>query len=368
MNYTNQYANQQFLYIAQTGKRLLGVIGGVDETTVQIEKKANNTYTLSFTAYETFNGEKSAWYDYLDELMEIYVDGIWFIIKNPPEINHDGKIENKSVEAQSYEIELQNYDIQRFKVGQGTESSYEMMFQSKYPKDKYPDKYKETFPRVKFYNPDEPELSLLHILLHHAGLIPSKIEIDKDGNEIDNWVDNIADSPWQIGKIDSVARYEDSSGQKLDTPVHLSEESYAFDIDNSDLYSVLTQDVSSAFSCIFTFDTINCKINATYVEHIGKDINVYIGWRNIQNTLKATRSEELYTSITVSGGDGIDNIVLANFGETDLEDYSYLLEDERYVPTTLKEKYNAWKEYRDSKRLDYVNLQKKYADAQDRAI
>ena len=367
MNYTNQYANQQFLYIAQTGKRLLGVIGGVDETTVQIEKKANNTYTLSFTAYETFNGEKSAWYDYLDELMEIYVDGIWFIIKNPPEINHDGKIENKSVEAQSYEIELQNYDIQRFKVGQGTESSYEMMFQSKYPKDKYPDKYKETFPRVKFHNPDEPELSLLHILLHHAGLIPSKIEIDKDGNEIDNWVDSIADSPWQIGKIDSVARYEDSSGQKLDTPVHLSEESYAFDIDNSDLYSVLTQDVSSAFSCIFTFDTINCKINATYVEHIGEDTNVYIGWRNIQNTLKATRSEELYTSITVSGGDGIDNIVLANFGETDLEDYSYLLEDERYVPTTLKEKYNAWKEYRDSKRLDYVNLQKKYADAQDRA-
>lgn len=367
MNYTNQYANQQFLYIAQTGKRLLGVIGGVDETTVQIEKKANNTYTLSFTAYETFNGEKSAWYDYLDELMEIYVDGIWFIIKNPPEINHDGKIENKSVEAQSYEIELQNYDIQRFKVGQGTESSYEMMFQSKYPKDKYPNKYKETFPRVKFYNPDEPELSLLHILLHHAGLIPSKIEIGEDGNEIDNWVDNIADSPWQIGKIDSVARYEDSSGQKLDTPVHLSEESYAFDIDNSDLYSVLTQDVSSAFSCIFTFDTINCKINATYVEHIGKDTNVYIGWRNIQNTLKATRSEELYTSITVSGGDGIDNIVLANFGETDLEDYSYLLEDERYVPTTLKEKYNAWKEYRDSKRLDYVNLQKKYADAQDRA-
>ena len=367
MNYTNQYANQQFLYIAQTGKRLLGVIGGVDETTVQIEKKANNTYTLSFTAYETFNGEKSAWYDYLDELMEIYVDGIWFIIKNPPEIGHDGKIENKSVEAQSYEIELQNYDIQRFKVGQGTESSYEMMFQSKYPKDKYPDKYKETFPRVKFYNPDEPELSLLHILLHHAGLIPSKIEIDKDGNEIDNWVDNIDDSPWQIGEIDSIARYEDSSGQKLDTPVHLSEESYAFDIDNSDLYSVLTQDVSSAFSCIFTFDTVNCKINATYVEHIGKDTNVYIGWRNIQNTLKATRSEELYTSITVSGGDGIDNIVLANFGETDLEDYSYLLKDERYIPATLKEKYNAWKEYRDSKRLDYINLQKKYADAQDRA-
>lgn len=365
MNYTNKYAIQQFLYIAQTGKRLLGVIGGVDESTVQINKKANNTFTLSFTVYETYNGEKSAWYGYLDELMEIYVDGIWFIIKNPPEVNNDGKIESKNVEAQSYEIELQNYDIQRFKVGQGTESSYEIMFQKKYPKEKYPDKYKDGLPTVKFHNPDEPELSLLHILLHHAGLIPSKKVIDSDGNEIDNWVDNIADSPWQIGKIDTMPRYEDSSGQKLPKPNHLPEESYAFNIDNSDLYSVLTQDISNAFSCIFTFDTVNCKINATYVEHLGKDTNAYVGWRNVQNTLKATRKDELFTSVTVSGGDGIDNIVLANFGETDLEDYSYLLEDERYIPTTLKEKYKAWVEYRESKRLDYINIQKKYAQAQD---
>lgn len=365
MDYTNKYAVQQFIYIAQPGKRLLGVVGGVDYSTAQINKKGNNTVSLSFVAYESFNGEKSAWYDYLDELMEIFVDGIWFIIKNPPEVNHDGKIESKTIEAESYEIGLQNYDIQRFKVGQGTESSYEMMFQSKYPKEKYPDKYKNGIPTVKFHNPDEPELSLLHILLHHAGLIPSKKVIDSDGNEIDNWVDNIADSPWQIGEIDTMPHHIDSSGQELENPTYLPEESYAFNIDNSDLYSVLTQDISNAFSCIFTFDTVNCKINATYVEHLGKDTNAYVGWRNVQNTLKATRKGELFTSVTVSGGDGIDNIILANFGETDLEDYSYLLEDERYIPTTLKEKYKAWVEYRESKRLDYINIQKKYAQVQD---
>lgn len=365
MDYTNKYAVQQFIYIAQPGKRLLGVVGGVDYSTAQINKKGNNTVSLSFVAYESFNGEKSAWYDYLDELMEIFVDGIWFIIKNPPEVNHDGKIESKTIEAESYEIGLQNYDIQRFKVGQGTESSYEMMFQSKYPKEKYPDKYKNGIPTVKFHNPDEPELSLLHILLHHAGLIPSKKVIDSDGNEIDNWVDNIADSPWQIGEIDTMPHHIDSSGQELENPTYLPEESYAFNIDNSDLYSVLTQDISNAFSCIFTFDTVNCKINATYVEHLGKDTNAYVGWRNVQNTLKATRKDELFTSVTVSGGDGIDNIILANFGETDLEDYSYLLEDERYIPTTLKEKYKAWVEYRESKRLDYINIQKKYAQVQD---
>lgn len=367
MNYTNKYAVQQFIYIAQPGKRLLGVVGGVDYSTAQINKKGNNTVSLSFVAYESFNGEKSAWYDYLDELMEIFVDGIWFIIKNPPEVNHDGKIESKTIEAESYEIGLQNYDIQRFKIGQGTESSYEMMFQSKYPKEKYPDKYKNGIPTVKFYNPDEPELSLLHILLHHAGLIPSKKVIDSNGNEIDNWTDNIADSPWQIGEVDTMPRHIDSSGQELENPTYLPEDSYAFDIDNSDLYSVLTQDVSNAFSCIFTFDTINCKINATYVDHIGKDTNAYIGWRNIQNSLKATRKDELFTTVTVSGGEGIDNIVSVNFGDTDIEDYSYLLEDERYIPTSLKEKYKAWVKYRESKRLDYINLQKKYVDVQEKA-
>lgn len=367
MNYTNKYAVQQYIYIAQPGKRLLGVVGGVDYSTAQINKKGNNTVSLSFVAYESFNGEQSAWYDYLDELMEIFVDGVWFIIKNPPEVNHDGKIESKTIEAESYEIGLQNYDIQRFKVGQGTESSYEMMYQSKYPKEKYPDKYKNGIPTVKFYNPDEPELSLLHILLHHAGLIPSKKVIDSDGNEIDNWIDNIADSPWQIGEIDTMPRHVDSSGQELENPTYLPEDSYAFDIDNSDLYSVLTQDVSNAFSCIFTFDTINCKINATYVDHIGKDTNVYIGWRNIQNSLKATRKDELFTTVTVSGGEGIDNIVSVNFGDTDIEDYSYLLEDERYIPTSLKDKYKAWVKYRESKRLDYINLQKKYVDVQEKA-
>lgn len=367
MNYTNKYAVQQFIYIAQPGKRLLGVVGGVDYSTAQINKKGNNTVSLSFVAYESFNGEKSAWYDYLDELMEIFVDGIWFIIKNPPEVNHDGKIESKTIEAESYEIGLQNYDIQRFKVGQGTESSYEMIFQSKYSKEKYPDKYKNGIPTVKFYNPDEPELSLLHILLHHAGLIPSKKIIDVDGNEVDNWIDNIADSPWQIGEVDTMPRHIDSSGQELENPTYLPEDSYAFDIDNSDLYSVLTQDVSNAFSCIFTFDTVNCKINATYVDHIGKDTNAYIGWRNIQNSLKATRKDELFTTVTVSGGEGIDNIVSVNFGDTDIEDYSYLLEDERYIPTPLKEKYKAWIKYRESKRLDYINLQKKYVDVQEKA-
>ena len=50
MNYTNKYAVHQFIYIAQPGKRLLGVVGGVDYSTAQINKKGNNTVSLSFVA------------------------------------------------------------------------------------------------------------------------------------------------------------------------------------------------------------------------------------------------------------------------------------------------------------------------------
>lgn len=53
MNYTNKYAVQQFIYIAQPGKRLLGVVGGVDYSTSRINKKGNNTVSL-FRKYNSY--------------------------------------------------------------------------------------------------------------------------------------------------------------------------------------------------------------------------------------------------------------------------------------------------------------------------
>lgn len=377
--------------MARPDKRLYGVLNGVDETSVSVKENANNTNSLSFTVYKNINGKPSAFYDNIDVLMKVFVDNEWYIINEPPQIDHDGIKEYKTVSAESAEIELSNYDLTTFLVGQGTEASCEMMYYNKHEKD-FPiyekdssgntifdsngnPKIKCSFPVVKFCDKDNPELSLLHLALYYAKLIPETISTDEDGNEIIDWVSNIDKSPWKIGYIDTMPKEYIDYTVSFDGKEHvgktrisyLPEESYAFNIDNSDLYSFLTQDVAGAFNCVFVFDTVNCLINAYYIDHIGTDTNAYIGWRNVQNSITATNTDDLYTAYTVSGGDGVTGIEKANFGSSEIEDYSYFMKDNRYLPQSLIDKYKSWIKFRESKRDSYIAANKNYWKSYDKA-
>lgn len=391
MDYSNKKLEPKHIYLARPDKRLYGVLNGVDETSVSVKENANNTNSLSFTVYKNINGKPSAFYDNIDVLMKVFVDNEWYIINEPPQIDHDGIKEYKTVSAESAEIELSNYDLTTFLVGQGTEASCEMMYYNKHEKD-FPiyekdssgniifdsngnPKIKCSFPVVKFCDKDNPELSLLHLALYYAKLIPETISTDEDGNEIIDWVSNIDKSPWKIGYIDTMPKEYIDYTVSFDGKEHvgktrvsyLPEESYAFNIDNSDLYSFLTQDVAGAFNCVFVFDTVNCLINAYYVEHIGTDTNAYIGWRNVQNSITATNTDDLYTAYTVSGGDGLTGIEQANFGSSEIEDYSYFMKDNRYLPQSLIDKYREWLKFRESKRDSYVAANKNYWKTYDKA-
>lgn len=391
MEYLSGKLEPKFIYLATPDKRLYGVLNGVDENSVSVTENANNTNSLSFTVYKNIDGKPSAFYDNIDVLMRIFIDDEWYIINEAPQIDHDGIKEYKTVSAESAEIELSNYDLATFLIGQGTEASCEMMYYNKHQKD-FPvyekdsdgntvfdsdgnPKVKYSFPVVKFCDKDNPELSLLHLALYYAKLIPETITTDEDGNEVVDWVSNIDKSPWKIGYIDTMPKeyidYTVSFGGKEHvgkTRVsYLPEESYAFNIDNSDLYSFLTQDVAGAFNCVFVFDTVSCLINAYYVEHIGTDTNAYIGWRNVQNSITATNTDDLYTAYTVSGGDGLTGIEQANFGSSEIEDYSYFMKDNRYLPQSLIDKYREWLKFRESKRDSYVAANKNYWKTYDKA-
>lgn len=391
MEYLSGKLEPKFIYLATPDRRLYGVLNGVDENSVSVTENANNTNSLSFTVYKNIDGKPSAFYDNIDVLMRVFVDNEWYIINEAPQIDHDGIKEYKTVSAESAEIELSNYDLATFLVGQGTEASCEMMYYNKHQKD-FPvyekdsdgntvfdsdgnPKVKYSFPVVKFCDKDNPELSLLHLALYYAKLIPETITTDEDGNEVVDWVSNIDKSPWQIGHIDTLPKeyidytvsFEDEGSIGKTRVSYLPEESYAFNIDNSDLYSFLTQDVAGAFNCVFVFDTVNCLINAYYVEHIGADTNAYIGWRNVQNSVTATNTDDLYTAYTVSGGDGLTGIEQANFGSSEIEDYSYFMKDNRYLPQSLIDKYREWLKFRESKRDSYVAANKNYWKAYDKA-
>lgn len=391
MEYLAGKLEPKFIYLATPDRRLYGVLNGVDENSVSVTENANNTNSLSFTVYKNIDGKPSAFYDNIDVLMRIFIDDEWYIINEAPQIDHDGIKEYKTVSAESAEIELSNYDLATFLIGQGTEASCEMMYYNKHQKD-FPvyekdsdgntvfdsdgnPKVKYSFPVVKFCDKDNPELSLLHLALYYAKLIPETITTDEDGNEVVDWVSNIDKSPWKIGYIDTMPKEYIDYTVSFDGKEHvgktrvsyLPEESYAFNIDNSDLYSFLTQDVAGAFNCVFVFDTVNCLINAYYVEHIGTDTNAYIGWRNVQNSITATNTDDLYTAYTVSGGDGLTGIEQANFGSSEIEDYSYFMKDNRYLPQSLIDKYREWLKFRESKRDSYVAANKNYWKTYDKA-
>lgn len=307
------------IYLAKPGKRLYCALGGIDTSTVSLSLKTNNTAELTFTVDKYINNTVTDGYEELDELMELYCDGIWFKIVDPPTINNDGLRETKEITAESYEIMLTQYKLKNFKINMGEEDSYEMMYQATHDTNK--------FYQIKFYDSENENLSFLHLVLKHA---------DVPG--------------WHIGYVDNIT--PDDDGKLLPNNI------CNFEVDDQNVYAFLTQEAAQAYKCVFEFDTVNMTINVYRPDSLGKDTNVVLGFRNIQNSITISRDENLVTQFYVEGLDDY-NIDAVNFGDSVITDLSYFV-CEPYMDTSLQEKYNAWQSYRESRREEFINLSKEY--------
>lgn len=307
------------IYLAKPGKRLYCALGGIDTSTASLSLKTNNTAELTFTVDKYINNTVTDGYEELDELMELYCDGIWFKIVDPPTINNDGLRETKEITAESYEIMLTQYKLKNFKINMGEEDSYEMMYQATHDTNK--------FYQIKFYDSENEDLSFLHLVLKHAD-VPS----------------------WHIGYVDNIT--PDDDGKLLPNNI------CNFEVDDQNVYAFLTQEAAQAYKCVFEFDTVNMTINVYRPDSLGKDTNVVLGFRNIQNSITISRDENLVTQFYVEGLDDY-NIDAVNFGDSVITDLSYFI-CEPYMDTSLQEKYNAWQSYRESRREEFINLSKEY--------
>lgn len=307
------------IYLAKPGKRLYCALGGIDTSTALLSLKTNNTAELTFTVDKYINNTVTDGYEELDELMELYCDGIWFKIVDPPTINNDGLRETKEITAESYEIMLTQYKLKNFKINMGEEDSYEMMYQATHDTNK--------FYQIKFYDSENEDLSFLHLVLKHA---------DVPG--------------WHIGYVDNIT--PDDDGKLLPNNI------CNFEVDDQNVYAFLTQEAAQAYKCVFEFDTVNMTINVYRPDSLGKDTNVVLGFRNIQNSITISRDENLVTQFYVKGLDDY-NIDAVNFGDSVITDLSYFI-CEPYMDTSLQEKYNAWQSYRESRREEFINLSKEY--------
>lgn len=309
----------EIIYLATPDRKILCALNSVDETSVSLEKRGNDTWELIFDVYRNIDEEPSNYYEYVEEGMQLYCDDNWFQINHPPEIMNDAIKEYKRIDAESYEITLQQYDLENFLINTGTDGSYEMM---------YRDKMNATsFYQVKFHDPENPDLSLVDIILKHAD-VPR----------------------WKIGTVDD--RLSEDYG------LPLAEEIYTFEEDSKDVYSFFRQTIAQTFKCIPVFDNKNYTISFYRIESMGKDTNVCLGFQNLQNDVTISRDNELVTCYTVYGGDDL-RIDYVNFGTSVIYDISYYMRTP-YMTQYLIDKYQAYLDYRESQRPTYIDLSKQY--------
>lgn len=340
------------IYLAKPGKRLYTALNGVDTSTVNIAIRTNDTAKLTFTINKYVNGEVIPEFDDVDEMMELYCSGIWFKIVDPPAMDNDSYQCTKDVTAESYEIGLSQYTLKNFNINNDDNSSYNLVYKRKLDKaeaiKKYPDRANDedfinnydsgNYYSVKLYDPNCKELSFLDLVLQHA---------DVPG--------------WRIGTVDHLKEASDANKNNSENASKILPNRICnFEVDDKSVFSFLTQEAATAYDCVFEFDTENLLINVHDIADFGKDTDIIIGFRNIQNKVSMSRNDSMITQFYVDGLDdyGIDQ---ANYGSSILTDLSYFAR-EPYMNDTLAKKYKEWASYRynENNIKAYMELSKNY--------
>lgn len=335
---------QSHVYLGTPNNKILCAINGIEESTFQLTPKFINTYELTFDINENILIEDehglsklvhSNVYDLVAWLMRVYVDNVGWFIMDAPKISHDGIKETKTITCHSAEIEMEQHDLKNFKINQGTTDSYEMLADNNVEKIGAVEFAKE---QIKFYNPNNPQLSLLDLVLKAGGVYG-----------------------WSIGEIDTIPKiyrtYKD--GKYVETSILLSDEIGSFDIESQDVYSFFTQDMAQYFQCVFVFDFLHMKINAYHPENYGKNTNVNINFKNLQQSQDISVDDgKMFTRYYVQGSDDL-GITYVNFGSNYIENIDYYL-NEKYFSSAFIQKYNLWKQDMENCRIDYIEATRKY--------
>lgn len=332
------------IYLATPEKEILCALNSVRTEDVSFTGNANNISSISFRIDEYIEDDhgaqkKANGYDIISKFMKIYVSGIgWFILKAPT-TSHNGIIEYKQIEADSAEAEYGQIPLDQWKVNKGTTDSLEMLVDGNVEIIEGVEFAKEN---IKFRNEDKPELSLVDILV-------SKVP------------------GWTVGHIDTIPKIYESieNGETVKKSVLLADEVGSFDVTGSNVYSFFMQDFEKFFNCIVDFDYLTYNVNFYRVENYGKDTNVTIGFRNVENSNSITIDEDnIYTKFLVSGGEGL-GIEQFNGGS----DYLIYLDEywlnNRFLSNSTIQKYKDWQSFCEEARYQYGEYSRQWYKLQE---
>lgn len=203
------------VFLCETDKE---IICPLETTNMSGVFKFNSYSTLSFNVARIYNdiitGEikVNPFYDKIQSVRLVLLEGFGYFELQDPEIEGDGIKEVKSLEANSLEYTLSHKYLENLYVNTGKVDSVEVLYAA--------DRNTDSITPVVFYKPENPELSLLHLILEKA-------------------------YGWKIGHVDE----------------SLKDMRRKFEIDRESIYDFIMNEICKEFNCYVVFDTFNNTIN-----------------------------------------------------------------------------------------------------------
>lgn len=309
------------IYLCRPDRTVICALNGVQIKSVEYEQQLKDFNRLTFNVdrYIDVDGEyvESAGYEKLKDHMTIYLEGLdYFQLQEPSLQNDNGRYEYKACEAYSDEKTFEDKDMKGLSFNKGTKDSMEMLATNNVDDMGYAKEY------ITFCNDRNHELSLMHLVLDR---VPG----------------------WSVGYIDPT----------------IKNEKYSFEADNTNAYAFLNTTVANVVKCVFYFDTINRTVSAYAKENIGKDTNIFIGWRNALNMLKMTpQTDTMYNALTIQGDEELD-ITRVNYGRSQIYNLDYYLTT-NYFPQETIDKVKTWQKWQTDNHAKYIENGKKSAEYQ----
>ncbi len=178
------------------------------------------------------------YYDYVEGLRLVYLEGFGYFQLQDPEIDGNGIQEYKHINAYSLEYSLSQRYLENFTINAGDVEGAV-----------------SSIDEVVLYNPDNIAHSLIHLVLQKA-------------------------YGWAVGHIDD----------------ELQNQSRSFEIDRQSIYDFIMNDMCETFKCYVEFDTINNKVNI-YAEN---EVERFI-CDGKMNSFKLQGDVSADTDITING-------------------------------------------------------------------
>ena len=216
----------------------------LDATELSGTFKFNSYSEISFNVASVYQdlitGETkpTPYYDYIEGLRLVYLEGFGYFQLQNPELYSDGIKEYKSINAYSLEYVLSQRYLENFIINKGDVGDTIGSIDG-----------------IVLYNPNDSTHSLLHLVLQKA-------------------------YGWTIGHVDD----------------ELANQSRSFEVDRESIYDFLMNEMCETFKCYIEFDTINNTVNV-YSEN---EIERFIG-DGVKASFQLTKGISDTSEVTING-------------------------------------------------------------------